>query len=60
MYELIPLWDLLKQNNAYVEALIKYAMIPAISDRGLTPPHVFRQNENKVRYAVSTQNRYDD
>ena len=57
---IIPLKDLIAQNNAYIELLIKNAMVPAISDRGNSPPVVFRQAENKISYALSPQNRYDE
>ena len=39
--EVIPLADVISRNNAYVEPLLKNAMIPAISDRGFDPPVVF-------------------
>ena len=32
--ELILLKDIIRQNNGYVEPLIKDAVVPAISDRG--------------------------
>ena len=43
-----------------MEPLVKYSMVPAISDRGSTPPSVFRQADDKVSYAISSQNRYND
>ena len=52
--EIIPLEDLLSLKNAYVEPLLKYAMVPAISDRGFDPPVVFNQSETTVNYAHSS------
>ena len=43
-----------------MEPILKCAMIPAISDRGESPPIVFDQAEDTVTYALSPQNRYDD
>ena len=57
---LIPLKDIIRKNNAYVEPLIKDAMVPAISDRGSPPPSVYNQAEDKILYALSPQNRYND
>ena len=37
----IPLKDLIKQNNALIELLIKSAMVPVLSDRNSPPPVVF-------------------
>jgi hypothetical protein len=50
----------IRQNNGYVELLLKFAFVPAISDRGQPPPLVFRQAEDEVFYATSTQNRYNE
>ena len=50
---MISLKDLIKQNNVYVEYLIKDSMILAVSDRGIDIPVVFRQAEDKVSYAIS-------
>ena len=52
--ELISLADFISRNNAYVEPLIKNAMIPAISDFGIDPPVVFNQSESTVNYANSS------
>ena len=38
----IPLYDLIKLNNAYVEPLLKNAMIKVISDKNQPLPMVFR------------------
>ena len=35
-------------------------MIPARSDRGLPPPTLFKQDEDEISYALSSQNRYDE
>ena len=35
-------------------------MVAAISDKGSPPPTVFRQAHDKVSYAFSSQNRYND
>ena len=42
----IPLSELIKLNNTYIEPLLKYAMVKAISDKNQPLPTVFRQNEN--------------
>ena len=51
--EIISLIDIIRQNNAYVELLIRNAMVLAISDRGLSPPAIFKQSESKIFYALS-------
>ena len=56
----LPLLIIMRQKNAFVEPLIKDATIPAISDKGQPPPLVFKQAENTVSYALSSQNRYDE
>ena len=56
----LPFMEMIKQNNAYVELLIKHSMVPAISDKGSPPPTVFRQADEKISYAISSQNRYND
>ena len=43
----------MKQDNAYVEPIIRNLMVPVISDRGQPPPVVFRQAKDKVSYAFS-------
>ena len=50
----IPLKDLIAQNNAYIENLIKNAMVPAISDRGTALPTVFKQADDEISYAKSS------
>ena len=50
----------MRKSNAYVEQITRIAMVPAISDRGQPPPLVFRQAENKVFYALSPQNLYNE
>ena len=56
----IPLKDLIKQNNALIELLIKSAMVRVRSDRNVPPPVVFLQAEDEFLYAKSHQNRYND
>ena len=51
--EFIPVEDLISRNDAQVEPILKYAMVPVISDRGFDPPVVFNQSENTVNYANS-------
>ena len=58
--EIIPLRDVIKLKNAYIEPFIKNALVLAISDKGQAPPVVFKQAEDKVFYALSSQNRYND
>ena len=48
--KLISFLDLIKQNNVYIEAFIKFAMILAKSDRGIIPPSIFKQAEDEVIY----------
>ena len=38
----IPLWHLIKLNNAYIEPLIKDAMVKPISDRNQSLPMISR------------------
>ena len=49
----IPLKELIETRNAYVESLLRNAMVSALSDYGLPPPSVFRQSEKKIIYAKS-------
>ena len=56
----IPLVEIIRRNNAYVELLLRNAMVPAISDRGSPPPVVFGQAEDTVTYALSPQQRYNE
>ena len=46
----ISLLDVIKQNNIYIESFIKFAMVFARSDRGITPPSIFKQAESEVTY----------
>ena len=55
----MPLLELIRKNNVYLEALIRDAMVLAISDRGSSPPVVFRQADDKISYAISSQKRYN-
>ena len=56
----IPLKDLIKQNNALIELLLKSAMVRVLSDRNVPPPVVFPQAEDEFLYAQSNQSRYND
>ena len=49
----IPLFALLESDNVHVVSFLENAMVPAISDRGLTIPVVFAQAEYTITYAQS-------
>ena len=45
--------DVIKQNYVYTETFVKFAMVFARSDRGIIPPTMFKQAENKIIYTTS-------
>ena len=49
----IPILDVIEQNNIYIESFVKFAMVFARSDRGIIPPAIFKQKEDKVFYTQS-------
>ena len=46
IYELLPLKDLIEQNNAYIEPLIKYAIVLAVASGIKQPPVTYGQAED--------------
>ena len=52
--KLIPFLDVIQQNNIYIESFVKFAMVLARSDRGIIPPVLFKQAEDKIFYTQSS------
>ena len=60
VYGMISLKDVIKKNNNNTEPLVKNAMIPVLSDNSEQVPPIFRQAQDSIFYACSTQKRYNN